>query len=1021
MRKTLLSLLAAAFVLAIGGFVLAQVPKETGRIGPQNKIQPSGRQLVPAGKRTVVGNHPGGGALTRNGRFYWTLSAGRGRNDIRIVRSGTGKRCRRAKKPRRPRARTQRARKRYRQQVRRYRVRVRRTRRCARKRKRQIGRVVQTIPMPGLNGGMVMAPDGRTAYVSGTPDSPHEDQSVPADTPGREGDVIHVFRLDPRTGRAARAGVIAVPAPGDAPAPQTFPPDPAGDRISWPRDLAISRDGKTLLAALNLADRAAIVDTQSKQVRYVEVGSYPYGAAITADGKRGLVSNEADGTVSVIDLDTAKRVKEITVGPNRSHPEGIAIDPKAERAYVTVTHQDLIAVVNTRSLEVERTLSVGRPEGIGVAPVDVSVTRDGCYLLSANSGEDAVAVFALPNARGRTCANPKPKKRRKRRSRRRSRAALAEAILQHEGRRGVERSESAEEESAEVYGEEPEERAEEAKRRRPARRRSKAFELVGRIPVGSYPVDVEATPARKQIAWIAAKGVGVGPNPRGPNPYSPNDSDDRINSFQYLPSIVTGQSGLLRFPTDAGLRRLTPRVSKQIRPVNGQQPPPGTPIRPPGADQKIKHVFYIVRENRTYDQVLGDDPRGDGDPSLTLFGEGITPNAHALARRFPLLDHVYANSEASIDGHFWTSAANVSDYVVKNWHQNYAGRRRPFDFGVYSVTWPSQGFLFDRAEKQGISYFNYGEAIAGVVPLTDKDRSAEDTDLVARKLAKSDLGQNGCFPNSASSGGVDVVASAGPGPDVEVYDSSLPLGAPPGSQSRFECFRARLTSQLLTNSVPAFNYLTLSNDHTAGTTPGRRTPNAMMAENDYALGQIVDLISKSSIWKNSLIMVIEDDSQDGADHVDAHRIPAFAISPYAKRGAVVHTRYDFLSFIKTLEITTGIEPLNLFDSLAVPMYDAFTANPDNAEAYDVIPPKVSLTERNSASSPNAAFSRGLPLDHTDRTPQRYLDRILWQYVHGRDSEPPPPGPNASGLDEEAWRRAGKQQPRAEGEAEAEGK
>jgi len=224
--------------------------------------------------------------------------------------------------------------------------------------------------------------------------------------------------------------------------------------------------------------------------------------------------------------------------------------------------------------------------------------------------------------------------------------------------------------------------------------------------------------------------------------------------------------------------------------------------------------------------------------------------------------------------------------------------------------------------------------------------------------------------------------------------------------SRIECFRARFATQLLTNSVPAFNYLTLSNDHTAGTTPGRRTPNAMMAENDLALGQLVETISNSKIWNQSLIMVIEDDSQDGADHVDAHRIPAFAISPYAKRGAVVHTRYDFLSFIKTLEVTTGMKPLNLFDNLAVPLYDAFSPNADNAEPYTAIKPDVNLTERNKASAPNAAFSRGLPLDRTDATPQRYLDRILWQYVHGADSEPPPPGPNASGVDEEAWKKSG---------------
>jgi hypothetical protein len=514
----------------------------------------------------------------------------------------------------------------------------------------------------------------------------------------------------------------------------------------------------------------------------------------------------------------------------------------------------------------------------------------------------------------------------------------------------------------------------------------------------------EASPGRKRLVWLSAKGLGTGPNPNGPNPKSPNDSDDDINSFEYLPSIVRGMSGVLSFPNDRRIRKYTPLASRQIRPVNDQKAPAGTPIDPTAG--KIEHVFYIVRENRTYDQVLGDDPRGDGDPKLTLFPERVTPNAHALAQRFPLLDHVYANSEASIDGHFWTSAAAVSDYVTKNWHQNYGGRKRPYDFGVYAVTWPSQRFLFDQAERQGISYFNYGEAIAGVVPLADKDRNAQETNEVAAKLKNSDLGPpEGCFPNDASSGGVDSVLQ-GDRTGIEVFDSSRPPGASPTAESRFDCFRARFLTQVATGTVPKFNYLTYANDHTAGTTPGRRTPDAMVAENDYALGQTVDLISKSPIWDRSLILVIEDDSQDGADHVDAHRIPAFAISPYARRGAVVHTRYDFLSFIRTLELVVGMRPLNLFDATAVPLYDAFDATAANSEPYDAIVPEVNLLDRNTAASANASLSARLPLDSPDRVPQDILDRILWQYRHGRSSEPPPPGPNRSGLDIAEWRKNG---------------
>src|SRR3954471_5987117 len=358
MRRLLVCVL---FFGACGaGFALAQSSGE-GIIGPDNHIQPRGRRLDPPGTLTKLGNHPAGGALTPDGRFAWTLSAGRGRNDVRIVNVATGA-------------------------------------------------VVQVIPMPGVDGGIAMASDGRTAYVSGTPESSHKDEQSPAGTPGKDGDVGHVFRYDSSTGQATRDGLIAVPPPQGAPVPQAlgvpggfpvgapipqnFPPTNSKP-ISWPRDIAMSGDGSRLLVALNLADRAAVVDTKSRKVDYVKVGSYPYGAAVTPDGKRGFVSNEADGTVSVIDMNSKSKTGDIQVGPHLSHPEGMAMDPSGKRLYVTVAHQDLIAVVNTSSLKVERTLSVERPQGIGTEPTAVSVTADGCRLMSADSGEDAVAVFSL--------------------------------------------------------------------------------------------------------------------------------------------------------------------------------------------------------------------------------------------------------------------------------------------------------------------------------------------------------------------------------------------------------------------------------------------------------------------------------------------------------------------------------------------------------------------------------------------------------------------------------------------------
>jgi DNA-binding beta-propeller fold protein YncE len=956
------SLLAAALASAalMTAIAIAATSTSTGVIGPQNRIQPSGRQLSPVGKLTPVGNHPGGGALTTNGRFLWVLDAGRGINDIKIVDAAPELGCKSGSNGNA----------------------------CRKAAKKRLGRLIQTIRMPGVSGGIAMSPNGTTVYVSGVADSSHKDQKAPAGTPGLKGDVLHVFTYNASTGKAKRAGLIGVPPPPGVaapqvipggvsvgnPTPQTFPPTSTG-AISWPRDIGISPNGNTLLVALNLADRAAIVDLKTKAVRYVQVGHYPYGAAITRDGK-GLVSNETDATVSVIDLASGQKVKDITVGAHLSHPEGIAIDPKAARAYVAVAHEDRIAVIDTAKMEVVRKLSVARAQGIGTEPTQLSVTADGCRLLASDSGEDAVAVFALKAG----CDTKR---------------AAGTGGPGSSGGRGNAGDRQGQGQSQSQSQSQGDDRAKLNPIRAAA---AKPFQLLGRIPVASYPVFAGATPKRERLAYIAAKGLGVGPNPNGPNPLSPNNSDDAINTFQYLPSIVSGLAGSALFPTDAELRKLTPRANAQVKPIDAKVAPANTPLRPGGP---IKHVFYIVRENRTYDQVLGDDPRGDGAPNLTLFGQNLTPNAHLLAKRFPLLDHVYANSEASIDGHFWTAAGAVSDYVVKNWHQNYGGRGRPYDFGVYSVTWPAKRFLFDAMEEQGISYFNYGEAIAGTVPFPDKDRRPDESQQVLRKFSKSDLGEAGitlfgiqvpstnCYPNDASIG-KDAITQQ------DVYDSTGP--GTPGSLSRTACFRQKFAIQDATGTVPAFNYLILTNDHTNGLSPGRRTPQSMVADNDYALGQIVDTISHSSIWKSSLIVVMEDDSQDGADHVDAHRIPAFVISPYAKRGAVIHTRYDFPSMIRTSELPIGMKPFTLFDALATPMYDAFDSTPKNLQTFDAVAPNISLTTTNPATPANKAAVRGYDMTATDSVPQRVLDRQLWHAVHGHGSKPPAPGPNASGID-----------------------
>ncbi len=871
-RTLRLALLAGCAASAAGTAAVATAA-ETGRIGPSTGIVNLGRHLHPYGSQVGVGNVPTGGAITPDGRFYWTVSAGAGANDVRIVD------LRHAK-------------------------------------------VVQTIALPGASGGIAIARNGR-AYVSGLQDTQNKGVSRP-DLPGGKGDVVHVFRYSRKTGRAKETGQISVAPPASVAPPQDFP-IPLAKPLGYPEHLAVSPDGRTLLVPLGLADGAAVVDVARKRSRYVPTGRYPYGAAILPDGRRGLVSNESTGTVSVIDLHRARKVRDIVVGPHLSHPEAV-LAPRGRRAYVTMTNQDRVAVIDTERLKVARYLSVRARPGIGSWPN--ALATDGRRLFVAQGGADRLTVFSV---------GPHPR-------------------------------------------------------------------VLGRIPTGRYPTDVAASHGR--LVWLSAKGLGVGPNPNGPSPFSSSTLDQTGTQSQFLPRITDGSVGISRVPTGSRMRAATRRADAQLSPENlPATAPAGTPIRPGGP---IKHVFFIVRENRTYDQLLGDDPRGDGDPRLTLFGRENTPNLHALVQRFPLLDHVYADSEASQQGHQWTAAGNISDFMEKNWNQisnpfgKYGDRGRPLETGVLSISFPPKGYLFDQALRQKISFFNYGEVYAGDFPLpyqpvpiiantADVDRTAAIRTAAMAKFQRSDVGPTiagGCFPNAFYAGSDDILTGK------EVFDASVPPGAPQGSESRFDCFKKHFDEQLAAGTVPAFNYLTLAQDHTSGLAAGARTPQAFIADNDLGTAQVIDLISHSPIWSSSAIFVVEDDSQDGADHVDAHRIPAMVASPYAASG-VVSTRYDQLSVLRTMELILGMDPLYLTDALATPMYAAFQPTPANAAPFDALPETQSLVARNPAGTRGARASAGLPWGTTDAVPQHELDNLLWHAVHGWDSKPPPPGPNAT--------------------------
>ena len=859
---------------------------QSAQPSPTTGLQPSGRLLTPAGKQVALGNLPMGGAVTDDGRFLWTVSAGITTDDVRIIDLASGEVC-------------------------------------------------AILDLPGASGGIALDSTRHLAYVSGLPNSRW--QPGKNSLPGAAGDVVHVFTWTSDCTQAREVRVIPLPLPANPPLTQSFPPPRAGLAASpsnWPMKLSVTDDGKQLLVALNLSDSAAVVDLASDTVRLIPIGGYPFGAATVPGRPLGLVSNEASGTVSVIDMATGTLVKDITVGAPLSHPQGIAVNRAGTRAYVALSASDQVVVLNLASLTVARTIWVGRAAGLGTKPTALALSPNEQRLFVAESGADELSVIALPGS-----STPK----------------------------------------------------------------GSAWELVGRIPTAAQPQAIATIAARNgspaRLMYVSAEGMGIGPNPAGPNPtlatdpifwaFSPNAPTTNVfGGTQYTAKMVRGRAGILPLPNDDAVRALTPAASQQLVPTNAQEAPAGTPLRAGGP---IKHVFFIVRENRTYDQLLGDVAAGNGDPKLTVFGKAITPNLHALVSRFPLLDATYANSEASIQGHYWTASAGVPDYVTRNWVHQYAGRGRPNDFGTYAVTWPGNGYLFNQAEKQDISYFNYGEAfIGGYAQVPDRNRTPALLRKQVQVQAHSDIGPpfGGCF---AGDGAIGQASDGG-----QVFDSSMPVGAPAGAYSHVDCFTKRFDAQLAAGTVPALNYLTFTSDHTRGTQPGFPVPTAMVADSDLAIGQMVDMISHSSIWPESAIFIVEDDSQDGADHVNAHRIPVAVISPYAKPGAVIHTRYDLVSVVRSIELILGMDSLSINDASATPMYDAFASTPVNSKPYTAIIPKVDLMEMNSTASPDYEWSMSLPLEAPDQVSQADLDIILWHSVYGADSTPPPPGPGAEG-------------------------
>lgn len=490
--------------------------------------------------------------------------------------------------------------------------------------------------------------------------------------------------------------------------------------------------------------------------------------------------------------------------------------------------------------------------------------------------------------------------------------------------------------------------------------------VLGFVPTGWYPTAARAL-ADGRLVVLNGRGGGSHANPQGPNPTRRPESvhEGVAAAPQYVGRIQTGTASFVDPIGDEQLREYSKTVLANSPYRDSRLDDAGTantgPIpNHPGTPSRIEHIVYIVKENRSYDQVLGDVKEGNGDPSLVLFGEQATPNQHKIAREFVLLDNFYVNSDVSADGHNWSTAAIASDYVQRMWPNSYGGRRKLYDYeGLEATAVPPAGYLWTNAGAAGISMRNYGYFTINLkTPVADGTQVESVLDPVLRNVTNLHY----------RSFDLDY-------PDVE----------------RAKVFLGDLAEFESSGEMPRLIVMRLPNDHTSGTVPGKLTPLSLVADNDYALGTIVEGISHSRFWPSTAIFVLEDDAQNGPDHVDSHRSPAFVISPYVRRHAVDSTMYNTTSVLRTIELVLGLNPMTHFDAGARPMHAAFQLMADTAP-YAAEKPRVALDARNPAVSATASRSMKLDFTEEDRADDNELNDILWLALRG---SPAPPAPTRS--------------------------
>jgi DNA-binding beta-propeller fold protein YncE len=783
---------------------------------------------------------------------------------------------------------------------------------------------------------------------------------------------------------------------------------PAGVQVrvdTLPMSTAVSRDGKWLLVmngGYNPPSISVIDVASHKEVGRTPLPDCWLGLTVGASDDRVYVGGGSTASIYELVLDPATgaltRKREFSaLAPGKTRQEtfigDVALSPDAHLLYAADIFNDSISVINLQSGQMIAHWKTGRrPYRILVSPggrqLVVSSWADAAvYQHDANSGTELAKTRVAPHPTDMVWLNQPPPADEDQPSSYRARIFVAAANTNNVYSLGVARDgQLSVLESINVsltpmhpLGMTPSALAldkagtrlyvacSDANAVAVADISSGHSRVLGFIPSGWYPTAVRALDDG-QLIIVNGKGLGSYPNPRGPNPMvraAPTHAGGNAPpAVEYVAHIQTGTVAFLPAPEQDKLREFSSTVMKNSPYTDDLL------YGPPSSDEQqlyfssteghpspIKRVIYIIKENRTYDQVLGDMSQGNGDKSLTLFGEQITPNLHRIAGEFILYDNFYENADVSADGHNWASAGIAPDYTVKMWPSEYGHRKPTYDFeGTEVANGPPAGYIWDNALQKGLTVRDYGywssnlplRATSGVRQIAKlNDPVLQDhTDMNYRgwDLEYSDVDRANEFAR-----------------EWKEFDAK--------------------------GDAPQFMIVRLGNDHTQGTRAGALTPLAYAAQNDQAVGIYVDTVSHSKLWSSTALFIIEDDAQNGPDHVDSHRAPAYVVSAYTHRGIVDSKMYNQTSILRTMELILGLRPMTHFDAAAPPMFDTFSRQADT-RSYNLIPPKHSLTERNDQNTPGAQESRRMDFSKPDLVDDDELNAVLWRAI--KHADPPPP-------------------------------